>query len=410
MKPAQIERAINECTTGETILYDGTGERGVGSLMLVVRPGRSATWMARWQLAGRRQKMSLGRYPEMPLRDARAAFGERVRLPLLAGKNPKTTAARHGAATVEALFRSYVDKIRAEGKRTWDRFDGVLLSSAPNCADRLGRDRLAADVTPGDVVACIRPWFDAGHRRQADIARTAMQAAFNHGLRSANSYTAEGGCDWGLRMNPAAAVEKDAAASVARDRHLSVEELRLLWSSLDGRGWYADTADAVRLLLLCGQRVRETLRADGADFDLAAGTWNMPGAKTKNGKPHSLPLPASAVPVVRGLIARHGAGPLFPARAGAKSDRLADTSIGHALARWCASTGLAHCQPRDMRRTWKSRAGEAGVDRFTRDLIQQHAQSDTGSKHYDRTDYTPRMREAMAAWNCWFTANVTRPS
>lgn len=56
---------------------------------------------------------------------------------------------------------------------------------------------------------------------------------------------------------------------------------------------------------------------------------------------------------------------------------------------------------RDLRRTWKSRAHDAGVDRFTRDLIQQHAKSDTGSKNYDRADYVPQMREAMAKWSAW---------
>ena len=63
--------------------------------------------------------------------------------------------------------------------------------------------------------------------------------------------------------------------------------------------------------------------------------------------------------------------------------------------------GIKPFQPRDLRRTWKSRAGDAGIDRFTRDLIQQHAQTDTGSKHYDRYDYLPQMREAMNKWEIW---------
>ena len=408
LTPTKITAALKSCTD-ETILYDAAGERGTGTLVLVMRrtgSGVTASWAGRWQLAGQRQKMALGRYPDMGLREARAEFDAKVRQPLLEGRNPKNAAAKHGRATVEALFTAYVEKLKAAGKG-WQNPQGVLLTSRPNCADRLGRQRLVADITPGDVVACLKPWFEAGHRRQADIARTAMQAAFNHGLRSANAYTNPDRFDWGLKLNPAAMVEKDAAASVARERNLSVSEIRQLWHGLDGAGFYADTADAIRLLLLCGQRVRETLRADGADFDLDAGVWTMPGSKTKGGKPHSLPLPALALPVVRALVARHGQGPLFPARAGAKVERLADTSLGHALTRWCKAQGLEQCQPRDLRRTWKSRAGEAGVDRFTRDLIQQHAQSDTGSKHYDRADYMPRMRDAMALWNGWLTEAVS---
>lgn len=408
--PSAIAKAMKECVA-EKILYDAAGERGAGMLMLVMRrykAGVTASWTARLEVSGKRQKIALGRYPEMGLREARAAFDAKVRAPLLEGRNPVTTAAKHGTATVEALFRAYVTRLQAEAKPSWLNTERVLLTSTPNCADRLGRHRMVGSITPGDVVACLKPWFDAGHRRQADIARTAMQAAFNLGLRAANTYTNADRYDWGLKTNPASAVEKDAAASVARERNLSVAEIRQLWDGLAGDGFRPDTADALRLLLLCGQRVRETLRADGADFDLDAGVWTMPGAKTKGGKPHALPLPGSAVPVVRGLIKRHGAGPLFPARAGAKADRLADTALDHAMSRWCARHAVEPVQPRDLRRTWKSRAGEAGVDRFARDLIQQHAQSDTGSKFYDRADYMPRMREAMARWDLWFTEAVTQ--
>lgn len=408
LTPGQITREFKDCTK-EKALFDAAGERGAGVLTLVLKPtakGVRASWVARWEAAGQRHKLTLGRYPDMPLRDARAAFEAQVRALLVDGRNPKTTAARHGAATVQALFDAYVAKLKAAGKG-WKNPQGVLLTSNPNCADRLGRTRLAADITPGDVVACLKPWFDAGHRRQADIARTAMQAAFNQGIRSANTYTNADRFEWGLKINPAAMVEKDAAASVARERNLSVDELQLLWRSLQGsNSFYPDTADAIRLMMLCGQRVLETLRADGADFDLEAGVWNMPASKTKGGKPHSLPLPASAVPVVRALIARHGQGPLFPARTGAKADRMGITAPNRALQRWCDATGVERFQPRDLRRTWKSRAGEAGVDRFTRDLIQQHAKSDTGSRHYDFSDYLPQMREAMAKWDGWFTSSV----
>jgi len=66
-------------------------------------------------------------------------------------------------------------------------------------------------------------------------------------------------------------------------------------------------------------------------------------------------------------------------------------------------------QPRDLRRTWKSRTHDAGIDRFTRDLIQQHAKNDTGSKNYDRADYLPQMTEAMEKWNAWLVAVLADP-
>lgn len=61
---------------------------------------------------------------------------------------------------------------------------------------------------------------------------------------------------------------------------------------------------------------------------------------------------------------------------------------------------------RDLRRTWKSRAADAGLDRFTRDLIQQHAKTDTGSKHYDRADYLPLVTDAMGKWDAWLASAI----
>lgn len=402
MKDSQITAAIKGCTS-ETVLRDTTGERGAGTLLMVVRKtktGTSAQWVGQWQVDGKRHKLTVGRYPDMTLRQARVVFAEKVRAPRLTGKNPKTVAAKHQRPTVEALFKSYVASLRAAGKVSADNFEFTLLTGGRNCADGIGRHKLAGDVTPGDVVATLRQWFDRGCRRQADIARANMQSAFNHGLKSANSYTGAERFDWGLTSNPAAVVERDSEASHARDRNLSAEELRTVWHSLDGKGFLPDTADAIRLMILCGQRVRETLRADGADFDLDDGVWRMPAHKTKGGNPHALPLPAQALEVVKRLVERHGDGPLFPARCG-KSGRLGDTSLNLALSRWAASAEFPAFQPRDLRRTWKSRTHDAGIDRFTRDLIQQHAKTDISTKHYDRADYLEQMREAMTKWSVW---------
>lgn len=413
MRQRDIENAVKNCTN-ETTLRDSTGERNVGTLTLVVRrraDGVTATWVALWQVGGDRSKKTLGRYPDMGLNDARVAFGEKVREPLLAGNNPQTVAGKHARPTVEALFQSYILELRAKGKVSAPNFEFTLLRGKTNCADGIGRHKLAADVTPGDVIAALRQWYDRGCRRQADIARANIVAAFNHGLQSANSYTSANRADWGLKSNPAQAVKKDTGAVQARDRNLSVEELKEFWDGLNDYSFTNDMADVFRLLLICGQRVRETLTVDGNEIDLAGKVWNMPREKTKNKKhPHSVPLSDMAVAVFTKLIDRNGTGPLFPGGRGGKRARLSEMSVSQSVKRWCAEYQFTPVQPRDMRRTWKSRAHDAGVDRFTRDLIQQHAKNDTGSRHYDRADYAQQMREAMDKWSVWLSAALEQPA
>jgi len=54
---------------------------------------------------------------------------------------------------------------------------------------------------------------------------------------------------------------------------------------------------------------------------------------------------------------------------------------------------------RDLRRTWKTLAGDAGIPKDMRDRLQNHAQrGDVSSRHYDRYDYLPERRAAMAKW------------
>ena len=54
---------------------------------------------------------------------------------------------------------------------------------------------------------------------------------------------------------------------------------------------------------------------------------------------------------------------------------------------------------RDLRRTWKTLAGKAGVPKEIRDRIQNHALQDVSSKSYDRWTYLPEKRAGMERWN-----------
>ena len=152
---------------------------------------------------------------------------------------------------------------------------------------------------------------------------------------------------------------------------------------------------------------------EGSEVDLDAGVWRMPAHKTKGRKrPHVIPLPAIVIPTLLALKAKHGDGHLFKSRTGSKEPTLGAISVSHAVRRWLEKEGapMPAFQPRDLRRTWKSRTHDAGIDRFTRDLIQQHAKSDTGTKNYDRADYFEQMKEAMTKWNAWLEATVAEPA
>lgn len=391
MTPAEITKAIKNCTS-ETVLRDRTGERGSGVLMLVLRrynAGVTAMWVAMWQQEGKRRKLQLGRYPELGLADARAVFNAKVRDVLAAKRNPAAMAVATERPTVQRLFDAYCDRMAADGKASATEVRRCLGFAA----EHIGPNRLAADVHASDVSAYLATIYSRGAKVAADRVRSYLSAAFNFGLKSANDYRTERRQDWGIQSNPVAAVQKDTSASLPRDRALSAGELATFWYALDQGGFALETRAALRLMICCGQRLRETLRMEAHEVDLDAAVWHMPAHKTKGGRyPHAVPLPSLALGIIRELRLVHRTGLLMP---------IQDHSVTTAVMRWLEDAPVAHFQVRDLRRTWKSRAADAGLDRFTRDLIQQHAKTDTGSKHYDRADYLPLVTDAMKRWDRW---------
>lgn len=398
MTPAEITRAIKRCTS-EVVLHDTTGERGTGVLLLVIRrykQGVTCMWVAQWQQEGKRHKLQLGRYPDLSLIEARALFQVKVREVLAQRKNPRVQVVATERPTVARLFTAYADQMAADGKVS----AGEVRRCLGFAATELGETRLAGEIEPADVSAYLGKLYARGKPVAADRVRSYLSAAFNYGLKAAHDYRQEVRQDWGIKVNPVTAVPKDTSASQPRDRALTRTELAQLWHGMTDDRFALETVAAIRLLICTGQRVLELLRIEAHEVDLVDRVWRMPAEKTKTKiAPHDVPLPDLAVPVLKQLLAVRRRGFLF--------GNMEHQVINRAISRWLADVDMPHFQTRDLRRTWKSRAADAGVDRFTRDLIQQHAQGDTGSKHYDRADYLPQKRAAMNAWNDYLVRAIS---
>jgi integrase len=69
---------------------------------------------------------------------------------------------------------------------------------------------------------------------------------------------------------------------------------------------------------------------------------------------------------------------------------------------------VPHVTNRDLRRTWKTLAGKAGVSKEIRDRIQNHALQDVSSKAYDRWNYMPEKRAGMKKWDKFVRAMLAK--
>jgi integrase len=98
-----------------------------------------------------------------------------------------------------------------------------------------------------------------------------------------------------IDVNPVSMTPR-AIQNGARERFLSDDELATIWRALDDGG---DYAALVRLLLLTGARREEIARLRWSEVDLEAALVRLPRERTKNGRPHDIPLVPQALAILK---------------------------------------------------------------------------------------------------------------
>lgn len=405
MKDGDIKAAIkNAPTSGKAqIVLKDAGPRGGGRLAIVIRPLATrvaAEWYAIYYRAGQRKFGKLGTYPDMTLAEARERFRVEYAPTIQIGADPSNAYARRnnrkggGDGTVRELFEAYAADLDRRGKASYQA-RRILLLRRDNAARVLGADRPAKDIKTADIVAHLAAIHARGTKGMADVVRAQVRAAFEFGLKSANDYTRKvDGQGWGLKYNPAAAIPADESSRAAGERHLTVDELRTFWRWCEENENRTNLCCALMLQAATGQRVTEVLAITADSYDRAEGIVDW--SKTKNGMPHAIPLPPQAIEVLARMKPNRF-GLYFPHRF--KPDVHAIyTGPNKIVEMYLEESGAKPFTPRDLRRTWKTLAGQAGIGKDIRDRMQNHSISDVSSKHYDRWSYMPEKREAMARW------------
>lgn len=355
-------------------------------LRLRVSSKGSKSFILRKRQGNKVHNVTLGSYgPRFGLAEARRK-ARALLSDLEAGKAPPTAKARSqgSAGTIRALLPAYLDskahlRSHREIKRVLEFY--VL--------PKLG-DRLAETVTRGEITELVD-----------EIAATApTMARAVHAQLSAFYTWAMPRLDR-LQANPC----RDAgrpAKSKARDRVLNNEELAALWGVAEGEG--GPWGPALKLLMLTGARRDEVFSADRVEFDLKAGEWTIPPERAKNGSAHIIPLPKSAVSVLKGIPEVEGSKKLFPAQGNAengpsgfsKAQGRFRTSLDKILERQAGEHWTLH----DIRRTVATGLQRLGIRFEVTEAVLNHVSGARGgiAGVYQRHDWKAEKRAALDAW------------
>jgi len=171
-------------------------------------------------------------------------------------------------------------------------------------------------------------------------------------------------------------------------RVLDDAELRALWAGLDAHPGAA--SDAVRLRLLLGQRGEETAGLRWAEVDLTAATWALPPARTKNARPHVVPLPKTALALVkrRRAVVPDDEPRVFPGLTLQGDEHKAVAPLTGGAYEW-----------KDLRRTVATRLADLGFSETVIGRVLNHAKYGVTGKHYNQHRYLDEIRDALTAWD-----------
>lgn len=372
-----------KATDKPTKLFD---ERG---LFLLVSPSGGKWWRLKYRFEGKEKLLSLGIYPDTPLKLAREAR-ENARQLVAQGIDPSAQRRATKSAREERAANSF--EVVA---REWYAKHGPTLAASYSVKviRRFERDLFPklgstpiADVKPIDLLKTL----------QAIEARGAVETA----------HRALGECGQVFRYAVATQrVERDITADLrgalqpVQGEHFAAitdpQQVGALLRAINGYSGTPTVCAALKLAPLFFVRPGELRRAEWGHIDLEAGEWRYFVTKTKSG--HIVPLCRQALEILRELHLLTGHGRyVFPsARGGAKP--LSDNAILAALRRMGIDKAeMSGHGFRAMARTILDEVLKVRVDLIEHQLA--HAVRDANGRAYNRTAHLPERHEMMQQW------------
>ena len=347
--------------------------------------GGSKTWQLVYRANGRYRRFKLGKFPQLPLADARAAAGRALR-EIELGDDPaahKYEARRviRETPTFAELTLAFFDD-HGSKKKSARWIERIIKKEL---VPRFGK-RLALNIERGEVRAMHKTISE----RAPIMANRVLEV-----MKSIYSWALTQEFHSSIKINPATGVKKNPERK--DKRFLNPNEIGAVWSAMDELEpqWRA----FFQLCLLTGQRPGEILRMRKADLDLDAAWWVMPEGYAKNGIAHSVPLSGLALEAIEEALSESDDPDyVFPRRGGGKPDP-ANLSWKKSARAMLEKSGIPHFTCDDFRATAITGLSSEPLSfpEVTVAKVANHA-NQAITDRYVRHGYDAEKRRALEAW------------
>jgi integrase len=390
---ASIARLALPAGKSEAIFFDDD----LPGFGLRIREGGSRTFVVQYALGGRQRRMTIGSAKVaqdggglLTAAKARETAGNllaKVRL----GQDPAGDRAEARVRAADELLGDVVGRFLARQERRLRPRSYIDTKRYLEQYWKPLHGFHVARISRATVAARVSKIADLHGPVSADRARAALSAFFAWVI-------GEGLCD----MNPVIGTNKHFDGAKSRDRVLADRQLAIIWRALPD----SDYGDIVKLLVLTGQRREEIGGLRWAEIDFETRAITLPPDRTKNGRPHEVPLSKPALAILKSRERRAGRDFVFgdgPRQPNGADEERAGGFQGWSKCKTALDTRTATIgawRLHDVRRTVATRMAELGVQPHVVEAVLNHISGHKAGVAgiYNRSSYAAEKRAALELW------------
>lgn len=372
-----------------------------GGLGIRVTPSGVKTWIYRYKIGGKTEKLTIGHYPPMSLHDANVEF-LRLSHQRRDGINPKELIQaqkddeeRLRNNTIKKLvldwYEGYVEKNIKRPQTIKKQIDGDIIP--------LLGDKELDTLKTLDITVALDNIVARGAPVHANRVLSTLKQVFNSAVSRGR-----------MQHNPAACIRaKDIGGTEkSRDRYLSIDEIKTLWKFLDSEQnqMALQTKNAIKIILLTGVRTAELRLATFSEFDFEQSLWTIPAEHSKTNNVMKIHLS----PQVKNLLIelKKASGAQYVLSGVKANTPLTENALPRAIRRIEERLGITSWTAHDLRRTFATQLGEVlHIEPVVIEKCLGHKMPRIMAT-YNKNEMLPQRKEALNRW-AQFVEDLFKP-
>lgn len=371
-------------------LYDS------GGLYLEVSPTGGKWWRFKYRFDGKEKRLSMGVYPMVSLKDARARRDEaRQQLankidPSVNRKAVKLTRTISQKNTFEVIARECFNQLSYKFSPT--HCLRIIKSLENNIFPWIGHKPII-EISSPELLAIIKRIEERGAIETAHRVLQNCGRVFRYAIVTG-------------RAERNRAEDLKGALLPVKEKHFAAiiqpKEIAQLLRAIDGYEGYVVIKSALRLAPLLFVRPGELRQAEWSEFDLDKAEWNIPAEKMKMKQAHLVPLSKQAIEILKSMMPITGFRKYVFPSIRSPNRPISNSTILAALRRmgYTKDEMTAHGF-RAMARTVLDEVLNIRPDFIEHQLA--HAVRDPNGRAYNRTAHLEERKKMMQQWADYLT-------